>query len=159
MFKNLIVIITVLILFISCTKQNEVQVQKSDYILFGHFYGFCVGEQCIEIFKLTNEELYEDDTDQYPSHEKPYEGNFIKLEDSRFELVKSLSEHIPEQLLMEQDTIIGMPDASDGGGVYFAVKGEDGTRFWLIDQFDHNIPEYLRPFKDEINNSISEIND
>ena len=146
-------------LIVSCKKKDESPEQTPDYILFGHFYGFCIGEQCVEIFKLTDSNLFEDDLDLYPSRENPYDGNFNKLDNSKYQLVKSLAENIPPELLLETDTVIGMPDASDGGGVYFALINDAGNRFWLIDQFDHNIPEYLRPFKEEINNSISMISD
>ena len=159
MLKKLFLFTILAILIVSCEKQDESPEQTPQYILFGHFYGFCIGEQCVEIYKLTDSNLFEDDLDQYPSRENPYDGNFNKLENSKYQLVKSLAENIPPELLLETDTVIGMPDASDGGGVYFALKNDAGTRFWLIDQFDHNIPEYLRPFKKQINNGILEINE
>lgn len=34
---------------ISCKKDNEVNLSKTDYIIFGHFYGECIGEQCVKI--------------------------------------------------------------------------------------------------------------
>jgi len=159
MNKALIALIFSLAIFDSCQKHEEDPEQNPEYILFGHFYGFCVGEQCVEIFKLTEDGLFEDDTDQYPNRDKIYEGNYKKLGDDKYQLVKSLFEQIPSQLLNEKDTVIGAPDASDGGGIYFAIKDGNGTRFWLIDQFEHNIPEYLKPFKQQVNNSISLINE
>lgn len=148
------------ILFISCTKQDEQpNLQDPDYIVFGHFYGFCMGEECIEIFKLTGNELYEDTSDTYPRWDRYYEGQFVKLNQSKFELAKSLREDIPLQLLAEQDTVFGSPDAADGGGIYFAIVNEEQRRFWVIDQVDHNLPEYLKTFKASINESISLIND
>lgn len=159
MLKTLLSYSLITILIISCEKQDESPKQTAEYILFGHFYGFCHGEQCVEIYKLTDSNLFEDELDQYPSRENPYDGKFNKLENSKYQLVKSLAENIPSELLLEKDTVIGMPDASDGGGVYFAIINDAETRFWLVDQFDHNIPEFLRPFKEQINNSISMIND
>ena len=44
----------------SCEKDDNLELSTSDYIIFGHFYGKCVGEQCIEIFRLENEKLFED---------------------------------------------------------------------------------------------------
>ena len=148
-----------LVVLSSCSRQDETPENDFDYIMFGHFYGFCLGEQCIELFKLTEEGIYEDTTDQYPSRIKAYEGKFVKLDDQKFKLVKSIVDDIPSELLIEKDTVIGYPDISDGGGVYFAIKNELGTRFWLVDQFDRNLPTYLIPFKNQINASISLIND
>ena len=151
-------ILIVLLISISCSTQNEGPKVSTEYILFGHFYGECLGEQCIEIFKLTDEALFEDNTDTYPNSTLPFKGNFRKLDDEKYQQVKSLDESIPNKLLNEQDTIIGMPDYADGGGVYFAINNGGTTRFWLIDQTDQNIPEYLRPFKKSINDAIALIN-
>jgi hypothetical protein len=41
--------------------------QDGDYILFGNYAGFCQGEECIEIFKLTSASLSEDQSDNYPN--------------------------------------------------------------------------------------------
>jgi len=73
--------------------------------------------------------------------------------------VKHLNTSIPGELLVENDTIIGTPDSGDWGGVFFAVNTVEGTRFWLIDQMDANIPESLRPYKAEINAAIAELQD
>lgn len=147
------------LLVASCNKQNEQpNPSTNNYILFGHFYGFCAGEQCVEIFKLHEEELYEDTNDIYPSSETFYEGKFVELNREKYDLVKALLDKVPSELMLESKHVIGSPDAADGGGVYFAIFDDKETKFWLIDQFDHNIPEYLRPFKNEINNAFAMIN-
>ena len=158
MKKRYIAFICLIIHLSSCKEQNTDPKQEIDYILFGHFYGFCVGEECIEIFKLTNDGLYEDTLDRYPNADKVYEGNFTKLDNDKFMLVNSILDSIPQELLNEKNNVIGAPDASDGGGVYFAIKDKDGIKFWLIDQFDHNLPAYLIPFKDQINSLILKLN-
>ena len=147
------------LLSVSCAEQKVQPEDENAYILFGHFYGFCMGEQCIEIFKLTDSELFEDLKDQYPSSQEFYIGDYKKLDQEKFELVKSLKNNIPFELTQEKNHRIGTPDVTDGGGVYFAIVNERGTKYWLIDQFDQNIPVYLKPFKDQINQSISLIND
>ena len=148
-----------LFLVLSCTKHNEgPDSSELDYIIFGHFYGFCMGEECIEIFKLTDQELYEDTRDTYPRWDRYYQGNYLKMDQDKFELVKSLGDYIPDELLQSQDTVFGSPDAADGGGVYFAIKSGEQSRFWVIDQMDNNIPEYLKAFKTKINESIQLIN-
>jgi hypothetical protein len=159
MHKSILLTVAVLLVTFSCNKQKETPEQKIEYIIFGHFYGFCLGERCIEIFKLTESKLYEDDTDSYPTSAQPYQGNFIEMDEEKFLLVNDLADKIPEELLAEQDTIIGSPDAADGGGIYFAIKNDNGTRYWLIDQMKYNVPNYLHPFMDDINNSILLIQD
>jgi hypothetical protein len=158
MFKFSLLISAAMLVTISCNKQEELPVQINE-VIFGHFYGFCVGEKCIEIFKLTGSKLYEDVSDNYPSSAQPYNGNFIEMDDEKFQLVSNLLENIPETLLASQDTVIGSPDAADGGGLYIAINNENGVRYWLIDQMKYNIPEDLHTFVDEINRNIALISD
>ncbi len=143
----------------SCTNQDEnPDFSDADAIVFGHFYGFCTGEECIEIFKLTDDALYEDISDTYPRWDRYYEGNYIKLSQDKFEAVQSLREIIPDQLFSEQDTVFGSPDAADGGGLYFAIKKDEYSRFWIIDQVDNDLPSYLKDFRSDLNESITLIN-
>ncbi len=37
-----------------------------EYLIFGHFYGECIGEKCVEIYKLNKTQLLEDTQDVYP---------------------------------------------------------------------------------------------
>ena len=155
MLKSTSLIAAAIFVTVSCSKQEEIMEQNINYIVFGHFYGFCVGEDCIEIFKLTDSKLFEDDLDSYPTSQSPYEGNYVEMDEEKFLLVRELADKIPEDLLVIQDTVIGSPDASDGGGIYFAINNENGTRYWLIDQMKNNIPNNLHSFIDEINQYIS----
>jgi len=159
MTRIFVLFIISLFLFISCNHQDlNPDFSDADSIIFGHFYGFCAGEQCIEIFKLTDDALYEDISDTYPRWDRYYEGNYIKLSQEKFELVKSLREIIPAQLYSEQDTVFGSPDAADGGGLYFAIKNDEYSRFWIIDQVDNDLPSYLKAFRSHLNESITLIN-
>jgi hypothetical protein len=158
MSKFRLLIAAIVLVTGSCSQEEELP-RQNDRLVFGHFYGYCVGEQCIEIFKLTESNLYGDNADNYPSSAKPYEGNFIKMDQEKFELVKDLVQNIPDTLINTQDTIIGAPDYADGGGIYFAIDNENGTRYWLIDQMKYNIPEELHPFVDEVNRNIALISD
>ena len=47
------------------SSDDDANPQDLDYLIFGHFYGECFGENCIEIFKLEADALYEDDNDVY----------------------------------------------------------------------------------------------
>ena len=91
-----------LILISACTTQDETALNEGDYLIFGHFYGFCVGESCVEIFKLTNDKLYEDSNDNYAM--EPF--NFEELGHDKFEQAKDLINYFPEKLLTEKESII-----------------------------------------------------
>ncbi len=128
---------------------------QGDYIVFGWYYGFCEGEQCIEIFKLTGDALYEDSNDNYPDSQQPYKGDYEKLSQEKFEAANSLADYIPPTLFKINDTIIGQPDFSDGGGVYFEYNVGSIHRYWLIDQFTHIIPEELQPLVTKVNEVVT----
>lgn len=153
-------LICILLILTSCEYENlEKQVSDSDYVLFGHFYGFCMGEKCIEIFKLNNTALYEDTNDIYPGQNKPYEGAFQQLDHNLFEKVKDLKAKVPQELLATDSGVIGQPDAGDWGGLYFEISINGRKQYWLIDKMKTNLPEYLKPFAADIENAISIIND
>jgi len=116
----------IILVFLVATACQKEAVKKEgirpDYILFGHFYGECVGEKCVEIYKLTNDSLYEDTKDEYPSSSHGYDGDFELLDQSLNEKVKDLRNSIPRDLFAINSIIVGQPDAGDWGGIYF-----DGT--------------------------------
>lgn len=57
--------LTILLLTSGCI--DNLGPSKSGYIIFGHFYGECLGEKGIEIFTLEDDKLFEDSNDRYPS--------------------------------------------------------------------------------------------
>jgi hypothetical protein len=138
----------------SCAKEEiKGKDENESSIIFGHFYGFCSGEECVENFKLTNTKLYEETTDPYVL--APGTGTFVELDHSKFEQVRSLASMIPQQLLQTTDVFIGSPDAADGGGIYFETTVNGERRFWRIDKVRSNLPEYLIPFVQEIEKDIA----
>ena len=153
------IIALALLVLLSCDGDERITLKDSSYITFGHFYGFCLGEQCIEIFKLTNDGLYEDVLDRYPSTDSPYSGDFKPLEPAKFELVKSLREEIPSDLLDIEERRIGQPDAGDWGGYYLELIHRGKVRYWLIDKNDLYLPENLKPFASKLGTYIDKISD
>ena len=142
--------------FSSC--RDEKINESEEYLIFGHFYGFCVGDHCIQIYKLNNEGLYEDQNKTYPRYDQFYDAAFVKLDSKYFEQVNDLKIYFPAQLLNETDTIIGCPDCADGGGLYIEYKTETMHRYWLIDQDKSRVEPYLHEFMGEVNDKIDEIN-
>lgn len=144
----------------SCKKEvNKSDWQENDnkYIIFGHFYGECFGEQCVEIFKTDGRNLFEDRKDVYPDRKHFYEGNFEEIKPGSAEGVKELRAKLPEQLLNEKDTVIGQPDAGDWGGLYIEIKENGKRRFWIIDKMKSNVPVYLHSFVDDVNSAIEKL--
>ena len=151
--KKIYYLLIVLFLF-GCDKNDEEQ--NLDTFIFGHFFGECFGESCVEIYKIEGDQLFEDTKDQYPS----INGNtydWVQREDVNIQLIEDILIDIPDELFNETDQIIGMPDAGDWGGIYVKVIRESDTKFWLIDHFNENVPEYLIDFTTSIKLSIEEL--
>jgi hypothetical protein len=157
--KGILVFLGVWSLFclLSSCDDDSVMITSEKYLIFGHFYGFCEGEQCIEIFKLTEGELFEDQNDNYPDQESFYKGKFIKLSDEAFMIADGLMDAFPTQLLMENDKVIGLPDAGDWGGYYVEYKSGETHGSWLIDKIDDHIPEYLHAFTGGMDEVIDQL--
>lgn len=152
--------LAIILTFISCDKTDPPVdlVFNTDYIVFGHFFGECGGEQCVEIFQLNDEFLKEDTKDMYPSYTEFNELQFsIDLTSKRSEVV-SLLDNFPMQLLDESETVFGSPDAGDWGGIYLEYRTANVHKFWLIDYVDNELSDYLIDYKNEIIEAIDKIN-
>lgn len=155
--KYYLLLISFLFLITTCKKEEE-QVGQVEYIVFGHFYGKCFGEQCIEIFKLNCCHIYEDTNDTYPNQNNQYSASYIELDSNLRDSVSFLMSRIPGSLYSEKGKVIGMPDAGDWGGLYFEIKHKDQpTQYWFIDKMKTNIPTYLHKFVDDIETAIKRL--
>ena len=150
-----IIYLASIFILISCGKDEINNSMENNYLIFGHFYGECMGEYCVEIYKLEDGKLYEDSNDSYPSNSIPYAGEFLELSHDQYNLVKDLKEHIPGGLTEIEDIIVGCPDCTDGGGIYIEINQNGDVRYWMIDQFLSNIPETIHGLVKAVNTKIS----
>ena len=153
---NYLLSILILFLFFSCS--DEEMADPAEYLIFGHFYGFCLGDQCIQIYKLESNRLFIDTNQDYPKHNEFYDASFQELENNYYEPVKDLLDYFPTRILSESDTVFGCPDCADGGGLYIEYKTKDIRRYWIIDQDNRQVPVYLHEFIEQVNNKIETIN-
>ena len=143
------------LLFTSCSESdNSVQANKMDYLIFGHFHGECLGEGCVETFKLTGDKLYEDTLDIYNAENLA----FVELSREKFELVKDIIDYFPNKLLNDKDTRFGCPDCRDQGGVFIQYSENGIVKSWRIDKDKDVVPEYLHNFINKVNEKIRLIN-
>lgn len=138
----------------SCSKE-DFNGSSTDYLIFGHFYGECMGESCIEIFKLEKDRILEDTRDIYPGSHQFYDGKYVQLAPQKFNQTKDLIIDFPEDLIKENNRVIGQPDAGDWGGLYIEYNFEGTRKFWLLDQMKSNVPDKYHRFIDEVNEKIA----
>jgi len=153
-----ILLMLIALIAIRCGDQTAEFSQNSNYLVFGHFFGECIGEACVEIFKIENGVVYEDTLDMYPVQSQlPHMTDFVRLPDDDYEKVKSLTDNIPERLFDESDMVIGQPDAGDWGGYYVETDLSGTPRYWLIDKMQSNLPGYLHDFTADLNEAIQKL--
>jgi hypothetical protein len=151
--KHLVLSILFTTLFISCQKDTI----KSGELIFGDYHGECMGDDCVKIFKLTDDKLYQDTDGHYPSLEE-YKGDFEKLSNTEFNKVKDLKSHLPTDLLSANNQTFGCPDCVDQGGYFVQYNNDGEINFWKIDKFKNDIPSYLHDFTDKLGEYIDLIN-
>lgn len=154
----LLVILIILNLSCQVEETDSLEKKESGYIIFGHFYGECLGESCVEIFKLEANRLLEDTKDGYPLSSTFYEGEYRILSNNKFDSVRDLFTFFPDELFDYPQVIIGTPDAGDWGGLYIEYSFEGIRKHWLLDQKKDNVPMGLHSFIDKVNESIALIN-
>ena len=140
----------------SCEKSVEpnLVLSDSDYFIFGRYYGFCVGENCVDVFRLEQNRLLEDSTDVYPPSVGFYTGNYRLLSKQKYEDAKDIVDFFPKQLLDESSNVIGHPDAGDWGGLYVEYNIDGVRKYWLIDQMKSNVPARYHEFIDKVNEKV-----
>ena len=140
-------------------KEGDVQSSTGDYLIFGRFYGECLGDGCLEIFKLESDRLLEDTEANYITQTNRYESDSWRvLDQSQFEQAKGLIDNFPNQLLNEPDTVFGCPDCYDQGGLYIEYNFGKQHKAWIIDQTQADVPNYLHEFMDQVNETINAFN-
>ncbi len=146
-----------LVLFSGCDKGNSSSTANADRtLLFGTYYGECIGEQCVEIFKLTDSQLFEDIEDSYAGQGS---FSFFPLSNEQFEKAKGLRSAIPQELLSQPDSTFGCPDCVDQGGVFIQVITDGNPQTWRVDQNLSQVPAYLHSFVNQINTTVDAINE
>lgn len=155
MIKNLFLTLATVLFLFSCTNDDGLSMGEQDFLIFGHFNGECFGEGCIETFKLTNKQLFEDTIDDYRGQSL----DFVPLGNEKFEQVKDLIDFFPNQLLYQNKTVFGCPDCADGGGLFIQYSKNGFIKSWRIDQMQRNVPDYLHNFMNKVNDKIRIINE
>lgn len=138
----------------SPTADATTETEAFDDMIFGHAFGMCQGETCVETYQLNETTLYEDSVDDY-SHKS---FNFSQLDNATFNKVKDLLNKIPAALWNTKAGSVGCPDCADGGGVYVQLTKDGVTKSWFIDNNLSNVPENLRGFVNDVNAAITLIN-
>lgn len=157
---NPLVLFAFLAIFLLAGACEHEQVQQDverdeNYVTLGHFYGECVGEECVEIFKITEAGIYEDQKDNYPNG--LYEGKWKQIEKEIAFIPEDIKQLIPDTMYHQTNKTFGNPDVVDQGGLYLEVEYRGERVYWYIDQIDSNIPGYVVPIHEKINQIVGKL--
>jgi hypothetical protein len=155
-------LISIVFIFSACSDDESFGrcgVGLFNNMTFGHFYGECVGEGCVEIYKIESDGLFEDTLDMYPLFNEAYAGQFQKLSNDKFEAVKDLIDEFPTELFGEENVVIGNPDGGDWGGIYLEYNRIGyPVQYWILDKNEENMPAIYNDYVDKIIEKIALIN-
>lgn len=129
-------------------ETNELTAQNADYLVFGKFFGHCMGE-CATLFKLDGTQLFADDMPRFNGWED-LKFKAEPLPDARVQAAKELLEAFPQELLNEAETI-GCPDCADQGGFALEIRKDGTLHHWRIDTNKDQIPDYLKAYIEQLN--------
>jgi hypothetical protein len=143
------------IMLLSCKSDDDAVDAKvvptgETYLIFGHFFGECYEPECVVNYKLTDSKLYEDVN--HSAHEEYYE--FIELDNDTFEQINDLMDSFPEELLDETERFIGTQQGSEPAVIVIYYFHNDVLRHWIIEKYKNDVPNYLHPFVDKVNEKI-----
>ncbi len=153
--KNICFVLMLFLILSSCTEDNsELGLLDKNYFIFGHTYGECEGEECVETFLISKGKIYEDVLDIYTKTEY----DFIALQNGSMEELIQLPSLLPNELINSDQETFGCPDCLDQGAIYIERSINGKKEHWWIDQDKNAIPAYLWPFANKVNQAIASIN-
>ena len=142
------------LLFVSCQDTLTIDPQD-DFIVFGHFDGYCFGEACVDFYKLSSDGLFESYIDQFSGNGFYPHDDYYALSQDKFNLVEDLGEFVPPELWLETATHIGQADVSDVGSIYFEIKNGSDHRYWVFENGDFEMSEVYSVFMSKIEEKTS----
>ena len=127
------------------------------FLIFGGFYGFCLGPTCVETYQLKAGKLYVDQADTY-AKPFPYTGEWAERPAAEYALAAPLLTALPEEIWQADQETFGIPDAYDQGGYFIEARRVDGThRAWRLDTNLEALPEAIRPFAAQVRAVLEEL--
>ncbi len=154
--KNITILLFASLILFSCTK-DEFKLEENDYLIFGIYNGFCMGN-CTSLFKIDNLQLLEDNMSTFvPGEELLFKED--PLSDSKYELAYTAFEEIPQELKNHMDKSFGCPGCVDQDIIYLQYFDGADTYEWQVDTDTDALPEFLVPYTKKIVEIVDQLKD
>lgn len=145
-------------LILSCGKDEEenlpCQTLVEEHLIFGTYYGECLGN-CANFYKIEACQVFEDDMLSYYTSDLKFMSDPMSLED--YEVAIDASNMFPEELWNELDSVFGIPDAYDQGGIFIQKNQNGEIKSWNLDTNEEVLPEYLAEYASTIKSIIQKL--
>jgi len=133
------------------------KVNAIDYAVVGSFYGYCVGTDCQQFFRIENDKVLRYLSVNYNSYDfNQYSYKTLGFKDD----LAAFLLKIPTELaaLKGQTKTFGAPDSHDQGGVYFEwSQGGIVTKIYLDNDNSTDQSQNVINFKKAIQDKIAEL--
>ena len=145
-FKYCLLIVCALSIF-SCGTEEEKGLCDSpegDQLIFGTYYGECIGN-CTFLFKIENCEVFEDDMEWFYGEDLKFKPD--ALTNDEYLIAEEALNKFPNDLWNEQvDSVFGIPDAYDQGGIFIQKITNGELKSWNLDTNEEVLPTYLAEY-------------
>lgn len=142
---KLLFLCSALFLFGACWK--ETPYLPGDRIIFGRHGAECMGN-CSRMYKLSEQQLLEDDCNYCPFDNIPFKRQPLPAE--KFEIARPLLENIPSQLFDIQSVRYACPGCDDGPAYFMEITRDGRTHQFHWDGYFREVPVDIKPFFEEV---------
>ena len=147
---TLIVLLCSSCLLFNCEKDFSSTI-STDTLVFGTFYGNCL-DNCVQLYQLNGKQLLKDQNNspipKSISQELVVSGN--SMGERKFHQASCLLEEFPEFFFNTEETVFGIPDAHDQGGIFIQLTRNGETYRWFLDRFTDRLPQHLQVYAQKI---------
>lgn len=163
--KTVLLFTSVLLLALTACKKEAIDCQEAvcsnqfcEELVFGVAYGMCPPgtDNCSQLYRLTSVGLDEETNNVYPGDAN---NNFAyrARPASDHSIALPLIQQLPSQLLQQPNGSIGCPDCVDQGTYFIQYNTMSGTQTWRIDTDLNNVPTYLHPYLNQMQQAIDQL--
>jgi hypothetical protein len=152
-----IVFLFCLIAIVSCDKDETNQPCETfaeDHLIFGTYYGECIGN-CSFLFKIKQCQVFEDDMEYYYNEELKFKPDALSVDE--YTIAEEALMKFPDELWNEQDTVFGIPDAYDQGGIFIQRNLNGEIKSWNLDTNEEVLPAYLAEYASILKTIVFEL--
>ncbi len=140
------------VMTLSCSDQD---VNENDYLVFGTYYGFCIGN-CTNIYKIENGQLFKDKLERPIIEDLSFHSD--PLPKNKFHIAQQLLKDLPDYFMNNKGDTLGCPNCGDQGSYIVEIRNQFGLQRFIIDPWIDPV-EYseVRIFMDKIDDVLIKI--